>query len=198
MNEEIKKEENVIEPEVVESNTEGTINPKVDCKFTQDAYIALNRETSRNMFYFVIILELLIIGIDVLFFINAQYIYAGVVAALIVLYPFLVYYLNVVQLKKAYKMSKDIYETTDYHFEFKENAFLIDVKFKKGDPIVRDYEYDKLFQIIETNKYFFLYIARNQAFAASKETLSDEDLETIRSNIKNHKVKFVQRIKKSK
>lgn len=115
-----------------------------------------------------------------------------------VLYPFLVYYLNVVQLKKSYKMSKDVYETTDYQFEFKEKTILVNVKFKKGDPMVRDYDYDKLFKIIETSKYFFLYIARNQAFVVNKETITENDLNTIRDYIRGNKVNFVQRIKRCK
>ncbi len=198
MNEELKKEEEVIEPEVISTNNETTAHPSVECKFTQDAYMSLNRETSKNMLYLVIILEVAIIAVSVLFFVTGQYLYGGVVAALAVLYPFLVYYLNVVQLKKSYKMSKDVYETTNYHFEFKEKTILINVKFKKGDPMVRDYDYDKLFKIVENNKYFFLYIARNQAFVVNKETITENDLNTIRDYIRGNKVNFVQRIKTSK
>ncbi len=197
MNEELKKEE-VIEPEVISTNNETTAHPSVDCKFTQDAYMSLNRETSKNMLYLVIILEVAIIAVSVLFFVTGQYLYGGVVAALAILYPFLVYYLNVVQLKKSYKMSKDVYETTNYHFEFKEKTILINVKFKKGDPMVRDYDYDKLFKIVENNKYFFLYIARNQAFVVNKETITENDLNTIRDYIRGNKVNFVQRTKTSK
>lgn len=198
MNEELKKEEEAIEPEVISTNNETTAHPSVDCKFTQDAYMSLNRETSKNMLYLVIILEVAIVAVSVLFFVTGQYLYGGVVAALAVLYPFLVYYLNVVQLKKSYKMSKDVYETTNYHFEFKEKTILINVKFKKGDPMVRDYDYDKLFKIVENNKYFFLYIARNQAFVVNKETITENDLNTIRDYIRGNKVNFVQRIKTSK
>ncbi len=198
MNEELKKEEEVIEPEVINENNETSVHPTVNCKFTQDAYMSLNRETSKNMLYLVIILEVAIIAVSVLFFVTGQYLYGGVVAALVILYPFLVYYLNVVQLKKSYKMSKDVYETTDYHFEFKEKTILVNVKFKKGDPMVRDYDYDKLFKIIETSKYFFLYIARNQAFVVNKETITENDLNTIRDYIRGNKVNFVQRIKRCK
>lgn len=205
MTEEVKKEveevesenKEAIKPEVIE-NTDNTNHPKVTCKFTLEAYMSLNRETSKNMFYFVIILELFIIALDVLFFINAQYIYGGVVAGLALLYPFFVYWLNVVQLKKAYRMSQDMYEKTTYNYEFKETAFLTDVKFPKGDPIVRDYEYAKLFKAVENNKYFFFYIARNQAFVVNKETLSEDDLNIIRTNITNAKCNFIQRVKKSK
>lgn len=213
MNEEIKKEEQTveetpveektveeqaIEPEVVENKENNNSNPKATCKFTLDAYMSLNQETSRNMFYFVIVLELIIIALGVLFFINKQYIYGGVVAGLAVLYPFFVYWLNVVQLKKTYKISKDMYENSTYNFEFKEATFLTNVKFPKGDPVVRDYEYAKLFKVVENKKYFFLYISRNQAFVVNKENISEEDLNTIRTDITNAKVTFVQRIKKSK
>ena len=104
----------------------------------------------------------------------------------IIFYPLALYSAN----NKLNKSYKGIQEDKMIEYEFSDGFYTVR-SFVNGEEVESSKsDYSKIYKVDETSDYVFVYIANNMAHCISKKDISSNDVETLKSMMTTHNVKY--------
>lgn len=186
--EEIQKMDGIYSDNKKDSEENNTIFIKNHSNFTKEGYERMNIVLSKSSLPLVIAAMVGLAIIDVFLYINKSWVLAGVISALVLVYPLILKFMAKRQITRTYKMYSTAFEGSSYDYEFKDDRvdFMFNVSGKNTKGSIK---YSSVYQIIEDNDYLFLFISSNQVYIIEKKGFSNDDEETLLSHFTKKGIK---------
>jgi len=202
----VVEEDKVIEETPIEKvSSEVVYEYKNTSYWTKEGYYEMNNTKSKESILLVVICELLLAAFSGFFFYSyfvegkvKNLVFAIIILAVVVAYPFTLRLLYKHQLNKTYKLYDKQFNNAKYEFKFNKDFILI--HFTAGDLNKEmSYSYKSIYRLIETNDYMFFFISSNESFTVEKKGFDNPtDADAVKEFVINNGVKYKDQRKKVK
>ncbi len=163
--------------------------------FSKDGYIQMNKELAKKQYFLILILEIILIGVDVFLYIQKSWLFAGVLSAFVVSYPFVIKLSMNSQLNRTFKTYGSIFNNAVYEFTFYQDDIVTSFT-SPNNSNTGSLKYTSVYNIIENNDFLFVFRAPNDCFIVEKKGFdNEEDCTKVRELLKSKGIKYINRIK---
>ena len=144
-------------------------------KFSKEGYYTLNKAISSKINVACIIFELVLATfLGFIIFKDKDYIKAVIVGIMMIGYPFVLYLMMNIQLKRNYNLNKMVFESMVYDYIFTDEALIIHCS--NGNQINDSkLNYQSIYKVIDSKKYLFFFISSNQSYLVDKSGFNNQE-----------------------